>query len=144
MSDNSLYFTIHIVSMTFIFYPSEHINSLDAVEDIRFSCNSLFSNYEDEVSSKCSCWLTTHTSSPPSSTRVQLPDSGPDATELWLSHGFRCPRNSARCLFQKHERLVRYKSLLYYIWPALSLIMKKINNWNSNVYTSFCSPCRRH
>lgn len=99
MSDNFLYFTIHIVSITFIFYPSEHINSLDAVEEIRFSCTS-FSNYEDEVSSKCSCWLTTHTSSPPSSTRVQLPESGPDAAELWLSHGFRCPRNSARCLFQ--------------------------------------------
>lgn len=82
MSDNFLYFTIHIVSLTFIFYPSEHINSLDAVEDIRFSFNSLFSNYEDEVLSKCSCWLTTHTSSPPSSTRVQLPDSGPDAAEL--------------------------------------------------------------
>lgn len=45
-----------------------------------------------------------HTSSPPSSTSVQLPDSGPEAAELWLSHGFKCPKNSARCLSAKQRR----------------------------------------
>lgn len=41
------------------------------------------------------------TSSPPSSTSVQLPDAGPEAVDPWLSHGFIWLRNSARCLMEE-------------------------------------------
>lgn len=48
-----------------------------------------------------SWWILT--SSPPSSTRVQLPDAGPVRLLLpFASLGFMCPRKSARCLHVKH------------------------------------------
>lgn len=53
-----------------------------------------------DINFKFICCLTPHTSSPPSSTSVQLPDPGPETVEFRFSHGFRCPRNSARCLCQ--------------------------------------------
>lgn len=74
----------------------------------------------------CLHCLATHTSSPPSSTSVQFPDPGPDPVELWLSHGFRCPRNSARCLGKNKQK--HYSFLDNTKTPLFILILWKIRS----------------
>lgn len=71
---------------------------------------------------QCTCCLLKHTSSPPSSTRVQLPESGPEAAEFWFSCDFRCARNSARCLWWED-----WRRIVNIGWCVFSLIRRNKN-----------------